>query len=181
MLTDALASISGPYQSQAYYNGTCVTDAASPLGISKGSGREPWHISPASQRWAPQKILLCLACTPSALGMPPSTRASGVHQTSQPTLIGSNCELCIASAGSLVQGCGWAYKTLRKGPCCTKLLLWGLLLAGKVYAGQGGRLEGWKQLHEDGRVSCWAAADRRERCTALPLWVSLTARGCGSE
>lgn len=30
-------------------NGTCVTDAASPLGISKGSGRGPWLTLQASQ------------------------------------------------------------------------------------------------------------------------------------
>lgn len=139
---------------------TMPTNAPSPLGISKGSGREPWHISQSSQG-----EIAGMGTPENAAQLIMQTQCPG-HASSCTSFWGapdlpaspcwSNCELCIASAGSLVQGCGWACKTLCKGLCCTELLLWGLLLAGKVYIGQGARVGGWKQLYEDRRVSRWA-------------------------
>lgn len=67
-----------------------------------------------------------------------------------------------------MQSCGRAYKSLWKGQRCIEVLLWGLLAAGEVYGGQGGRVGGCKQFQEDRRVSRWAAADRPQRCT--PPW-----------
>lgn len=151
MLTDALASVSGSYQCQAHYDGTCVTNAASPLQICKGSEREPWHISQASQ----EEIV--------EMGTPENTAVLSMHTQcpeyasshpsswSAPDLPASLCWEGLQALYCLEQA-AWC-KAVCKGPCCAEL-------AGNTSMKTAGSHTGLQQA---------------EQSDALPLGLSLMA------
>lgn len=152
---------------RAHCSSSPAINAGNPPAASRGSGTEPWYISQASHGktvgWAPRKS--CGA--QHACSVPwscPFLQELLEHISPARKQLQALC--CLGR--QFGAGNGWTHRTLGKGPHCTKLLLWGLLLGVKVDAEQGVEADGWKLLHKMGRISYWAAVDRPGQC--YPHW-----------